>query len=251
MDFVAFSPFFSYLIDMENKKAVVAGAVVLALGILFAGISLTFGIKALKADQRTVTVRGLSEREFAADMAAWPVTFTVSGNELPTLRQEIVTKTGIIIDFLKAHGIKDGEYTVKEPAITDITANPYMDQNQKRYKYFAKNVIFVRSSNIAAVNSALTDSINLMDSGIALSNEYGSQIEYLFTALNDIKPEMIAEATRNAREAAEQFALDSGSRVGKIKKATQGLFSIEDAAPGLPEKKSVRVVTTVEYILTD
>ena len=80
---------------MENKKAVVVGAVVLALGILFAGISLTFGIKTLKADQRTVTVRGLSEREFAADMAAWPVTFTVSGNELPSLRQEIVTKTAV------------------------------------------------------------------------------------------------------------------------------------------------------------
>ena len=79
----------------------------------------------------------------------------------------------------------------------------------------------------------------------------GAGVEYLFNGLNAIKPQMIAEATQNARKAAEQFARDSGSQVGKIKRASQGLFSIDDAAPGLPERKSVRVVTTVEYILSD
>jgi len=126
-----------------------------------------------------------------------------------------------------------------------------MDQTRKRDKYFAKVVVFVRSANIKAVSIALSDSINLLDSSIALSNDYDSRVEYLFTKLNDIKPEMIAEATQNARKAAEQFAHDSGSQVGKIKRASQGLFSIDDAAPGLPERKSVRVVTTVEYILSD
>lgn len=223
----------------------------LAVGIVLSGISISFGIKTLKADQRTVSVRGLSEQEVDADMAVWPVTFTVSGNDLSILRQDIVKKTGIITSFLKKHGMQDTDFTVKEPAITDTTTDPYMDQTRKRDKYFAKVVVFVRSSNIKAVSAALTDSINLMDSGIALSHDYDSRVEYLFNGLNQIKPQMIAEATQNARKAAEQFARDSGSRVSKIKRASQGLFSIDDAAPGLPERKSVRVVTTVEYILSD
>ncbi|MBO7047471.1 MAG: SIMPL domain-containing protein, partial [Spirochaetia bacterium] len=171
--------------------------------------------------------------------------------DLSQLRQDIVKKSGIITSFLKKHGIQEADFTVKEPAITDTTTDPYMDQTRKRDKYFAKVVVFVRSSNIKAVNAALADSINLMDSGIALSHDYDSRVEYLFTKLNDIKPQMIAEATQNARKAAEQFAHDSGSKVSKIKRASQGLFSIDDAAPGLPERKSVRVVTTVEYILSD
>ena len=223
----------------------------LAVGIVLSGLSISLGIKTLKADQRTVSVRGLSEQEVEADLAVWPATFTVSGNDLSQLRQDIVKKSGIITSFLKKHGIQEADFTVKEPAITDTTTDPYMDQTRKRDKYFAKVVVFVRSSNIKAVNAALADSINLMDSGIALSHDYDSRVEYLFTKLNDIKPQMIAEATQNARKAAEQFAHDSGSKVSKIKRASQGLFSIDDAAPGLPERKSVRVVTTVEYILSD
>ena len=189
--------------------------------------------------------------EVDADMAVWPVTFTVSGNDLSLLRQDIEKKSGIITSFLKKHGVQDADFTLKEPAITDTTTDPYMDQTRKRDKYFAKVVVFVRSSNIKAVAAALSDSINLMDSGIALSHDYDSRVEYHFNKLNDIKPQMIAEATQNARKAAEQFARDSGSKVSKIKRASQGLFSIDDAAPGLPERKSVRVVTTVEYILSD
>ncbi|MBO7431196.1 MAG: SIMPL domain-containing protein [Spirochaetia bacterium] len=236
---------------MENKRFFIVSAAVLAIGIVLSGLSIAFGIKALKADQRTVSVRGLSEREIEADLAVWPVTFTLSGNDLSQLRQDIVKKTNIIISFLKTHGLKESDFTVKEPAITDTTTDPYMDQTRKRDKYFAKVVVFVRSSNINAVNAALSVSIDLMDSGIALSHDYDSRVEYLFTKLNDIKPQMIAEATQNAHKAAEQFAHDSGSKVGKIKRASQGLFSIDDAAPGLPERKSVRVVTTVEYILSD
>lgn len=226
-------------------------AALLALGIVLAGISIAGGLGTLKADQRTVSVRGLSEKEFSADMAAWPVTFTVVGDSLPLIKKEIITKTDIIKNFLKNHQISEEEFTVKEPAITDTTTNPYIDQKHQTYKYFAKTVIFVRSSDIEAVNSALADSLDLMDEGIAITRDYDSRIQYLFTALNEVKPEMIAEATMNARKAAEQFARDSGSKVGKIKKASQGLFSINDAAPGLPERKTVRVVTTVEYILAD
>jgi len=236
---------------MENNRINIIGITLLALAVFAGGYSVSKGISAPKSFQRTVTVRGLSEREFDADMAVWPITFIVSGNDLPTIRKDIQDKTEIIVKFLKEHDITPEEITVKEPAITDTSTNMYLDQNQQRDKYYAKAVMFIRSNNVQAVGKALVDSINLMDNGIALTNEYDSQIQYLFTALNEIKPEMIAEATQNARKAAEQFAHDSGSTVGKIQHASQGLFSIEDAAPGLPERKVIRVVTNIEYILTD
>ena len=236
---------------MESNKINLIGIIILALAVFAGSYTISEGISSPKSFQRTVTVRGLSEKEFDADMAVWPITFTVSGNDLSAIRKEIQIKTEIIGAFLKEHSITSEEITIKEPTITDTSINPYLDQKQQRDKYYAKSVMFVRSKNIQAVGKVLVDSINLMDNGIALSNEYDSQIQYLFTALNEIKPEMIAEATRNARKAAEQFAHDSGSTVGKIQHASQGLFSIEDAAPGLPERKVIRVVTNIEYILTD
>ena len=124
-----------------------------------------------------------------------------------------------------------------------------MDQSKLRYTFIARQTILIRSSKIESVKSAYADSLNLVSSGIAVLQEYDGKVNYEFTKLNQIKPQMIAEATENARTAAEQFARDSNSKVGKIKKATQGLFTIEDAAPGLEEKKNVRVVTTVEYLL--
>lgn len=127
--------------------------------------------------------------------------------------------------------------------------NPYMDKNQVRYTYIAETVVLVRSSKVEQVKKAQGDSLKLMSDGIAVSKDYKSKISFEFTKLNDIKPQMIAEATKNARTAAEQFARDSGSKVGKIKRASQGLFSIEDAAADLSERKTIRVVTTVEYLL--
>ena len=143
------------------------------------------------------------------------------------------------------------DYTVNAPAITDTSVNPYMDNDKARFTYIAKQVILVRSSNVSAVKKAQSESLDLIGQGIAVTQDYDSKVLYDFTGLNAIKPDMIAEATKNARLAAEQFARDSGSKVGKIKTATQGLFSIENAATGLEEKKTVRVVTTVVYLLND
>ncbi|ULQ60872.1 SIMPL domain-containing protein [Brucepastera parasyntrophica] len=232
-------------------KAYYITASILAAGLMITGLVLAMGIASIRSDERTVSVRGLSEREFPADMAVWPLTFSVGGNSLPAIRQDIIKKIDIITDYLEKHGLSSEEFTVKEPSITDTSTDPYMNRNEQTWTYIAKNVVLVRSSNIEAVTRALADSLQLLDAGIALARSYDSQVQYLFTALNDVKPDMIAEATQNARKAAEQFARDSGSKVGKIKWASQGLFSIDDAAPGLPEKKTVRVVTTIEYILAD
>ena len=139
---------------------------------------------------------------------------------------------------------------MQAPSITDTSL--YSLSNEKaKYHYIAKQTILVRSNNVKAVKEAQEHSLELMGSEIVVSQEYDNKVQYEYTALNTIKPDMIGEATKNARAAAEQFANDSGSTVGKIKSATQGWFSIDDAAVGLEERKKVRVVTTVEYILTD
>ena len=165
------------------------------------------------------------------------------------LQKDILAKTEIVKSYLAEYELSSEDFTVQSPSITDNSMNPYMDKNQVRYTYIAETVVLVRSSKVEQVKKAQGDSLKLMSDGIAVSKDYKSKISFEFTKLNDIKPQMIAEATKNARTAAEQFARDSGSKVGKIKRASQGLFSIEDAAADLSERKTIRVVTTVEYLL--
>lgn len=226
------------------KKTIAIGEAV-----LLAAIVLAFGMTRIIKQDRTVTVRGLAEREVPADLAVWPLTFSSGNNSLSGLQSEVSLKTKKVVAFLKEHGLEESDFTVQATNITDITTNPYMNQNERNFSYIAKQTILVRSPKVELVKAALEDSLKLAGEGIAVAQEYDSKISYEFNGLNAIKPEMIAEATRNARDAAEQFARDSKSNVGKIKTATQGFFSIEDAAVGLEERKNVRVVTTIEYSL--
>ena len=124
-----------------------------------------------------------------------------------------------------------------------------MSQNSIRYTFLATQKILVRTNKIENVKKAHEKTLSLADKDVTLDNEYDTRLTYEFTGLNKIKPEMIAEATQNARKSADQFARDSNSKVGNIKSATQGLFTIEDAAVGLEERKNIRVVTTVVYNL--
>lgn len=224
-------------------------SIIHAVTALAVAVILAFGMSNIAKPSRSVTVRGLSEREVNADLAVWPLSFSLGNNDLKTLQSEIVSKTEVATNFLKEHGLSEEDFTVQAPNIVDNSVNMYLDKDRIAYKYIGKATVLVRSNKIEAVKKANNDSLKLATSGITLNQDYDSKISFDFTALNDIKPEMIALATKNARQAAEQFARDSGSRVGKIKNATQGFFSIEDAAVGLEEKKKVRVVTTVEYLL--
>ncbi len=235
---------------METKNTLTLPAIIIAIALVVAAICLTTGLFSIQNEQRTVTVRGLAEHEYDADFAVWPLAFSVSGNDLLDVQQEVTAKLQIVHAYLAKYGFTESEITVKEPSVTDAAANIY-SQNEARFRYISESTVFVRSSNVAAVRKALSNSLDLIGDGIALKSDYDSRVSYLFTKLNTVKPQMIAEATQNAREAAEQFARDSGSKVGKIQSATQGFFSIEDASPGLPQKKTVRVVTTVEYLLKD
>ena len=221
----------------------------IGISIVMAAVILAVGLANIITPERSVSVRGLAEREGGADLAVWNMSFSMGENSLESMQKSILEKTEVIKKYLIKHGLEESDFTVKPAAITDNSLNSYMDQTKITYKFVAQQTILVRSGKIEAVKSAYADSLELVSAGIAVSQDYDSKVSYEFTKLNDIKPEMIAEATKNARTAAEQFAHDSNSKVGKIKKATQGLFTIEDAAVGLEDKKSVRVVNTVEYLL--
>ena len=221
----------------------------IGISIVMAAVILAVGLANIITPERSVSVRGLAEREVDADLAVWNMSFSMGENSLESMQKSILEKTEVIKKYLIKHGLDESDFTVKPAAITDNSLNSYMDQTKITYKFVAQQTILVRSGKIEAVKSAYADSLELVSAGIAVSQDYDSKVSYEFTKLNDIKPEMIAEATKNARTAAEQFAHDSNSKVGKIKKATQGLFTIEDAAVGLEDKKSVRVVNTVEYLL--
>lgn len=219
--------------------------------IILGTVILAFGMTKITKEHRSVSVRGLAEREVDADMAVWKLSFSLGSNNLRDLQKFIIEDTKVVIDFLEEHSLTSKDYTVLAPEINDATVNLYSNPENRSYDYVAKQTVLIRSENVQAVKKATEDTIELLGKGISVSSDWDGKVQYFFNGLNDVKPEMIAEATKNARAAAEQFAHDSNSKVGKIQTASQGLFSIEDAAPGLEYKKNVRVVTTVVYSLAD
>lgn len=222
---------------------------IISIVTLISSLIIALGLSGIKASDRTVTVRGLSEREVPADLCVWPLAFELGDNALESLQANIVAKTDKVKEFLGKYDLTSEDYSLQAPRITDNSLDRYIDKSKITYRYTARVTLYLRSKKIESVRQARTNSFNLLQEGIVISSDYDTQMTYEFTGLNEIKPAMIEEATQNARKAAEQFATDSGSKVGKIKRATQGLFSIEDAALGLPERKNVRVVTNIEYLL--
>lgn len=235
----------------SKASAFILGAFIFAglasLGYLLAAAAIEF-----KQFDRSVTVKGLSEREFKADIVIWPIQFTAAGNDLESLYGSIEANTSKIRDFLGDSGISLAEITFASPAITDKSAQQYGGNAKPEFRYTAIQTVTVYSKNIKAVIGVMGSLSTLGKQGIVFSGgNYQSQTEYLFTRLNEVKPEMIEEATRKAREVATKFASDSDSQLGKIKKASQGQFSISARDKNNPHIKKVRVVSTVEYYLSD
>lgn len=234
---------------MENNKTLLA-AVIVALGVAGAGAFIGHGMQKLNAGNRAVTVKGLSEKEVAADLVIWPITYVEAGNQLPEIYARIERNNKLVQDLLLSSGLKTADIALAPPKINDTEANNYGNQ-ASRNRYSATVVVTVRSGDMKAVKLAMEKSGELVKQGVAVSLNYEAKPEYLFTQLNAIKPALIAEATQNARKAAEQFALDSNSHVGGIRSASQGQIIINDRDSGTPEIKVVRVVTTVEYSLVN
>jgi hypothetical protein len=236
---------------LSNKSAVILG-VALVLGLSALGLGMgTAGVDYPQVD-RSVAVNGLSEREYPADVVIWPILFTEASNDLPKLYTMLDQRIATIQAFLEEKGFKAAEITVSAPAITDKSAQQYGGNNGAQFRYTAEQSITVYSVQIDRVREVSRQLSVLGKQGIAFTgNTYQAKTEYLFTRLNEVKPAMIEEATREARAVAEKFAADSDSVLGKIKRASQGQFTIGDRDKNNPHVKKVRVVSTVEYYLSD
>jgi hypothetical protein len=223
-------------------------AAVLALGLVLASLLIGAAIRDFRISDRFVEVKGLAEREVAADLAIWPINYQLAANSLDQLRLAMDQADESVIAFLKLRGFSDDEITRHPPRITDQWM--YASGTQRAAnRYTAERGLTLKTDRVGATRSALQDSAELVGQGVVLTPGWGQAAQFLFTGLEDIKPEMIAEATADARRAADQFAADSNARIGAIRSARQGFFSISERDPSTPEVKVVRVVTTIEYIL--
>ncbi|WP_027966713.1 SIMPL domain-containing protein [Halomonas halocynthiae] len=224
----------------------------LLLGLAALGYQLGSSAIEYKQMDRVVTVKGLSEREYPADVVIWPIQFTEASNNLEALYASLERSTGMIRDFLESRGIASEDIGSSAPAINDRSAQTYSSGDEGQFRYTASQTVTVYSDEVDNVRELMQSLSALGKQGIVFTGGgYDAQVEYLFTRLNDVKPDMIEEATRKAREVAEKFAEDSDSRLGKIRNASQGQFSISPRDTNNPQIKQVRVVSTVEYYLAD
>lgn len=235
----------------RTLEATILGAFLFA-GLIILGYLLSNAAIRIKGMDRTVTVKGLAVREVHANIAIWPIKFNEASNDLNQLYSEIQKKSDLIMDFLKKNGFSDNEISISQPAILDKQAQGYGNIGKIKFRFTASTTITVYTENVSNVMESVTKVVELGKHGIVISGQdYGNKSEFLFTGLNRIKPEMIEEATKNAREVAAKFAKDSNSKLGKIKKARQGQFSIMNRDSSTHHIKKVRVVSTIEYYLSD
>lgn len=235
-----------------HRSSILAAAV-LALGLALAGVFVGRGFAAMRTSDRTVSVKGVAEREAKADLAIWPIRLVASDNDLTVASTTLERSVRTVREFLTAAGL--------DSAAANVTLQEFSVQDARSIgndgvRFTIRQTLVVRSSNVDVVQAASQRVPELVRQGVVLSSgqEYGGGgPTFVFTKLNDLKPAMIAQATARAREGAEQFAKDSESALSGIRTASQGVFEIlpRDQAEGISEAsqvhKRVRVVTTVSY----
>lgn len=226
----------------ENR---LMAAALIAVGILCLGWFIKAGIDDFANKDRKVTVKGLAEREVPADKVTWSIGTKVTGDNLPLLYESINQRTTKIKDFLKQNGIEEKEITVNPPSISDLEAREWGDNN-KNFRYIVSTTITVATNKVEQVNKAIFKQAELLKQGVAIDN---SDAQYEYASFQQMKPEMMAEAIKNAQKTAEQFAEASHSKLGKIQTAGQGQFEIDDRDQNTPYIKKLRVVTTITYSL--
>ena len=234
--------------DMDRARFLSGLAVM--VGLIVLGAMIPRAAEKYRSYDRVVNVKGLCEKEVKADRVIWPVVYKVMANDIQSIYDQTAANNAAIMAFLKAGGVKSDEITVGVPQISDKYANEYGD-NDRAYRYIAKNVVTVYSSDVDVVLALMDRQSELLKKGVVVggANQWENPVEFKYEGLNSIKPQMIEEATRNAREAAQKFAKDSGSKLGKIKTASQGTFTIENRDSNTPYIKKVRIVTSVTYYL--
>lgn len=220
---------------------------IIAVGIMVMGWCIKAGIDNFTNKDRKVTVKGLAEREVPADKVTWSIGTKETGNDLPTLYERINAQAEKIKAFLKQNGLDDSEITVNPPSVSDLEAREWGD-NQKNFRYIVNTTITVSTGKVEEVNRAIFKQAELLKQGVALDSSYP---DYQYASFQQMKPEMMAEAIKNAQATAEQFAEASESKLGKIQTAGQGQFEIDNRDANTPYIKKLRVVTTVTYSLDD
>ncbi|MGZ8401283.1 MAG: SIMPL domain-containing protein [Methyloceanibacter sp.] len=243
---------------MRSTFIALVAAALLAIGVALGGWFVGQGFITARAGDRFVTVKGVAERLVAADLALWPIRFVTTSNELAEAQERIAGDAQRVLSFLAAQGLPQESVEVENLQVTDLLAQAYRSGTIES-RFIVTQTLMVRTSEVDTVALASQKIGDLVAAGVVLSSEgqpsWGPI--YLFTRLNDIKPSMIAEATKSAREGAEQFAKDSASRISGIRRASQGLFQIlpRDDIPGMSQEKqiakTVRVVSTIDYALAD
>ena len=236
-------------------SAALLGALILALGLLGAGFLVGRGFERGRAADRYVTVKGLAESFVTADLAVWPLRITTTGDDLGRVQDRLDADLATVTGFLAGQGIEPEAIQPQRVEVTDLLAQPYRPEGVGDNRFILAQTVIVRTEQVDRVARLNQQTGELVKLGIVLADTGGPT--YLFTRLNEIKPEMLAEATGNARISAEQFAADSASAIAGIRRASQGIFEIlpRDPAPGMIEQnqidKKVRVVSTIEYRLRD
>jgi hypothetical protein len=231
-----------------DKGRLFSGLCIMA-GLVVLGIMIPTAVTKYRSFDRTVNVKGLCEKEVKADKVIWPIVYKVMSDNIHSIYDQTDAGNAVIVDFLSSGGLSEDEITVSVPQISDKLANEYGDNN-RAFRYIAKNVVTVCTSDVEKVLALMANQSDLLKKGVvAAGNDWENPVEFKYEGLNGIKPQMIEEATQNARETAEKFAKDSDSRLGKIKTANQGTFTIEDRDSNTPYIKRVRVVTSVTYYL--
>ncbi|MGE0639505.1 MAG: SIMPL domain-containing protein [Thermoanaerobaculia bacterium] len=234
--------------DSSRPSLLPLGAL-LAGGLALGGWFLASSVRHFKDADRYVSVKGLAERDVAANLAIWPVVFSVAGNDLSQLQTQLERDAARIEEYLEARGFGAEEISRSAPRVTDNAPSGAVDGRMPTERYQVEATVTLRTSKVDAARAAMERSGELVGKGVRLLRSWEYNTQYFFTDLEKIKPEMIAAATQDARRAAEKFAQDSGAEVGGIRRATQGYFSIEDRDPFSPEWKRVRVVTSLDYFL--
>lgn len=234
-------------------------AFLIGIGISIAGWQIGSGFVEGRQTERSVTVKGLAQREVLADTAIWPIRFVANGDELESVRDKIAVDEAAVRKFMGEFGLAADAIQSLGLNVKDMQADPYRN-GPIESRFIVTRSLVIRSQSVEDVASAAASLAQLLSEGVVISSEFGNQGNqpiYQFTGLNDLKPDMLREATANARSAAEQFAQDSQSEVGDIVDANQGVFQVfardqvKGVDPNTQVHKIVRVVSTLEYELVD
>lgn len=237
---------------MQNSKSSFILGIALVTSMFILGYILGESIVKFKTLERTVLVKGLAEREVNANIVLWPIQYLYAENKQELLYAKLEEDTQKIIIFLKENGFEDSEMSITAPAIVDKMAQEYGGASNIKYRYSGVQTLTLYTNKIEQTRKAMTEIASLGKSGVTFrNNTYENKTEFIYSKLNEIKPDMIEEATKNARNSAMKFAQDSKSSLGKIKRANQGQFTIVARDKFTPHIKRIRVVSTVEYYLND